>query len=565
VKPPTYPFAALVGLEALKLALQLAAIDHRLSVLIKGDKGAAKSTAARGLADLLDRDAPFITLPIGATDDRLLGGLDIEKALKGEPALKRGLLAGAHGGVLYVDEVNLLPDHLADAVLDAVASGVHVVEREGFSASQQADFVLLGTMNPEEGSLRPQLLDRFALSVEVEATFDPRERRAIVERRLQYDANPAGFVDEWRNEQELQATRLADARVAVGVVSISPEILDLISERVVQQQVRSLRADLAVIRASRAAAALDRSLAVTIDHVDLVWPLAVGHRAARLSQPPNPPPTSPPPQRDREDRANHGGGATSERVFPVAPIAAPRLVVDHSGVERGNTARSDRAQTGVPTGARQATEPRELDVRATVQQSIVRTGNVTIAREDLHERVRAPQAGTRFVFVIDSSGSHAVHDRMRFVKGAVRALIDGAAGRRDELALVIARGAEAQLLVSPTTDASAIERAIEYVPTGGRTPLAHALELTAGLVNDATVAIVVTDGHANVPLRGHDAWADALAAASTIRCPAVVIDSEDEQHATGRPRALAEQMSATYLRLDELDATGAVVVLRGKR
>ncbi len=177
MRPPGFPFPALVGLDSLKMALQLAAIDRRLSVLIRGDKGAGKSTAARGLAELLERGAPFVNLPIGATDDRLLGGLDVEKALKGEPALKRGLLAEANGGVLYVDEVNLLPDHLADALLDAVASGVHVLEREGFSATEVADFVMVGSMNPEEGALRPQLLDRFALAVDVCAPMDPRVRR----------------------------------------------------------------------------------------------------------------------------------------------------------------------------------------------------------------------------------------------------------------------------------------------------------------------------------------------------------------------------------------------------
>ena len=177
MKPHGFPFPALVGLEPLKLALQLAAIDRRLSVLIRGDKGAGKSTAARGLADLLASGAPFVNLPIGATEDRLLGGLDVEKALKGEPALKAGLLADANGGVLYVDEVNLLPDHLADALLDAVASGVHLLEREGFSASQAARFVMVGSMNPEEGALRPQLLDRFALAVDVGAPMEPRARR----------------------------------------------------------------------------------------------------------------------------------------------------------------------------------------------------------------------------------------------------------------------------------------------------------------------------------------------------------------------------------------------------
>jgi magnesium chelatase subunit D len=148
MKTVGFPFAAIVGLDTLKLALQLAAIDFRVSVLVRGDKGAGKSTAARGLSALMDAAAPFVNLPIGATEDRLLGGLDVEKALKGEPSLRRGLLAEANGGVLYIDEVNLLPDHLADALLDAVASGVHTIEREGFSETQSANFAMIGSMNP---------------------------------------------------------------------------------------------------------------------------------------------------------------------------------------------------------------------------------------------------------------------------------------------------------------------------------------------------------------------------------------------------------------------------------
>src|SRR6202453_4547436 len=173
MKHLVYPFSAIVGQEEMKLALLLAAIDWRISVLLRGDKGAGKTTAARGLATLLPEPGPFIHLPIGATEDRLLGGLHLERALKGDPALKPGLLSEAHGGVLYVDEVNLLPAHLGDMLLDTASSGVNVVEREGLSASHAAEFVLLGSMNPEEGSLRPQLLDRFALAVDIAASLDP--------------------------------------------------------------------------------------------------------------------------------------------------------------------------------------------------------------------------------------------------------------------------------------------------------------------------------------------------------------------------------------------------------
>ena len=240
MKPIGFPFPALVGLEPLKLGLQLAAIDLRLSVLIRGDKGTGKSTAARGLVDLLAPGAPFVNLPIGATDDRLLGGLDVEKALKGEPALKPGLLADADGGVLYVDEVNLLPDHLADALLDAVASGVHVLEREGFSATQAAQFVMVGSMNPEEGALRPQILDRFALAVDVTASMDPAVRREVIERRLRYDADPAAFAHAWQDERARMAQQLGNARARVGSVTLTREMLDLIAERVVAHGVRSL-------------------------------------------------------------------------------------------------------------------------------------------------------------------------------------------------------------------------------------------------------------------------------------------------------------------------------------
>jgi magnesium chelatase subunit D len=605
MRPPGFPFPALVGLDSLKMALQLAAIDHRLSVLIRGDKGAGKSTAARGLVDILATGAPFINLPIGATDDRLLGGLDVEKALKGEPALKRGLLADAHGGVLYVDEVNLLPDHLADALLDAVASGVHVVEREGFSATEATDFVMVGSMNPEEGALRPQLLDRFALAVDVSAPMDPATRREVIERRLAYDADPAGFIAAWRAEQSRMARQLDEARTRLLDVILPGGILDLIAERIAGQNVRSLRADLAVVRGSRALAALQGSPAVEADHVEAVLPLALAHRATSRSRDPR----QEPPIGDRgsgiRDQGSgigdqgsgigdeHRGGSTiapAERVFAPLDLPSPRLVVDLSSPRAGTSADAPGGVArGVAIGARRTPEPRELDTRATllhaatrsgvmhaatrngvmhaatrngVMHAVTRSGAAEILTDDLHERVRLPRAGVRYVFVVDSSGSHAVQDRMRLVKGAAGALLDSAHGRRDEVVLIACRGASASVVVEPTPVLAEVQRALEYLPTGGRTPLAHALELAAGYITDASVVVVLTDGHANVASVSDDPWADALAAAAAIACPSLVIDSEEGPRATGRPRALAQAMRATHARLSDLDETSILHVVR---
>jgi len=560
---PQFPFAALVGLEPLKLALQLAAIDHRLSVVVRGEKGAGKSTAARGLAALLEGPSPFITLPIGATEDRLLGGLDVEKTLRGEPSLKRGLLAEANGGVLYIDEVNLLPDHLADALLDAVASGVHTVEREGFSVRQAADFVLLGSMNPEEGTLRPQLLDRFALAADVEAPSDLALRCEVLERRLAFDQDPDAFDRSWRTAQESVALALSAARSRISGVTLQREMLAYVAARVGEYQVKSLRADLAVVRASRAHAALDGADAVTEVHVEAVLPLALAHRTPAKLQSRTPPPTPQPSSgQSRQDDEQSSEGSSPERVFEAAPVSAPRLTARNTGDRAGRAGGDAGPSVGPVVASRRSDAPRELALRPSLVHAITNTGAAGLRVEDLHERVRAPKTSTRFILIVDSSGSHAIQDRMRLVKGTVNGLLEASHGRHDEVVVIACRGADAQVLVEPTSSRDDADRAIAYMPTGGRTPLAHGLQLAARYVTDDTVTVLITDGHANVPLRSDDAWADALAAASALNCAALVIDTEDERRATGNPKELAAAMGATCLRLEELDQANAVRLIR---
>jgi magnesium chelatase subunit I len=243
LRPTRFPFSAVVGHDDAKLALTLAAVDPAIGgVLLRGQKGAAKTTLARGLAALLPGEAPFAELPLGASEDRLVGTLDLAVALTaGERRFEPGLLAAAHGGVLYVDEVNLLADHLVDVLLDVAVSGVNRVEREGISHEHAARFVLVGSMNPEEGELRPQLLDRFGLAVDVASSLDPTERAEAVARRLAFDADATSFRAEWADAEAELRHRLDGARPA----RLEAELLRRISALCAAMGVDGLRADIA--------------------------------------------------------------------------------------------------------------------------------------------------------------------------------------------------------------------------------------------------------------------------------------------------------------------------------
>ncbi|MDT5106542.1 MAG: magnesium chelatase subunit, partial [Mycobacterium sp.] len=257
----SYPFSALVGQDRLRLALVLCAVRPEIGgVLIRGEKGTAKSTAVRGLATVLsavDDDARLVELPIGATEDRVVGSLDLQKVLRdGEHAFSPGLLARAHGGVLYVDEVNLLHDHLVDVLLDAAAMGRVHVERDGVSHSHEARFVLIGTMNPEEGELRPQLLDRFGLTVDVYASRDVDVRVEVIRRRMAFEADPEGFAARYADDDVDLARRITAARAAVADVVLPDGELRRIASLCAALDVDGMRADLVVARTAVAHAAL---------------------------------------------------------------------------------------------------------------------------------------------------------------------------------------------------------------------------------------------------------------------------------------------------------------------
>lgn len=321
-----YPFAAIVGQEQMKLALYLNLICPTLSgVLIRGDKGTAKSTAVRALADILPKievvtDCPFqltpaddlnvcrqcfreacrkrrlaresvpgalrhikvVELPVGATEDRVVGSLDLEHALQsGEQRIEPGLLAAAHRGILYVDEVNLLDDHVVDVLLDAAAMGVCTIEREGISFTHPSRFILVGTMNPEEGELRPQLLDRFGLSVQVEGIADQESRVMVMERRVAYDEHPDQFAAQWAKPSSALAERIEAARILYPEVTISREHLYAIADFCLRIGVDGHRGDIIMMKTAKALAAYDNRREVVRADVDLAAELALPHRLRR--------------------------------------------------------------------------------------------------------------------------------------------------------------------------------------------------------------------------------------------------------------------------------------------
>lgn len=275
-----YPFTAICGQEDFKLALTLCMIDPGLGgVLALGDKGTGKTTTVRGLSHLL-QDLPFVNLPIGATEDRVLGTVKLDVLLNEKRLeIQTGLLAAAHQGILYIDEVNLLSDYLMDVLLDAAATGGYYLERDTISQWVESRFCLVGTMNPEEGNLRPQLLDRFGLSVHINTPADKALRMEIVQRRVAFDMDAAAFVKRFKNEEELLAAKIISAQTMLAAVKILPDIYEVVAELCIQHQVEGMRADILLMKAARAHAAYHGQVKVTAADIEAVQGFVLSHRS----------------------------------------------------------------------------------------------------------------------------------------------------------------------------------------------------------------------------------------------------------------------------------------------
>jgi magnesium chelatase subunit D len=625
-----YPFTAIVGMDDLRLGLLLNAVSPAVGgVLVRGEKGTAKSTAVRALSALIPevpvvfgcrfscdpalpdpacpdgphepggsvaRPARMVELPVGASEDRLVGALDIERALaEGVKAFEPGLLADAHRGILYVDEVNLLHDHLVDLLLDAAAMGASYVEREGVSVRHAARFLLVGTMNPEEGELRPQLLDRFGLTVEVAASREPDQRVEVVRRRLAYDDDPAGFAARWANEESALRSRIAAARALLPEVRLGDGALRQIAATCAAFEVDGMRADIVMARTATTLAAWAGRTDVLAEDVRQAALLALPHRRRRNpfdapgldedkldetlqefgdddpepdpdgpgggGRPPQGGPDVPPqgaagqtdteqgdagqgdapaqPQESESGEPQSAGGGEQQAVRAAEPFRTKVLSVP--GLGEGAAGRRSRARTehGRTTGARRPQGAlTKLHLAATVQAAAPhqrargRSGRgLVVRRDDLRQVTREGREGNLVLFVVDASGSMAARQRMSAVKGAVLSLLLDAYQRRDKVGLVTFRGKEAEVALPPTSSVDAAAARLQTLPTGGRTPLA------AGL------------------LRAHEVLR-VERMRDPSRRPLLVVVTDGR--ATGGPDPVA--LAARAARLHAADGTAAIVV-----
>lgn len=564
------PFSAVVGQEDAKLALLLNACDRRIGgVLLRGDKGTAKTTLARGLAALLGDGAPFVELPVGATEDRVVGTLDLAAALTGgEKRFDPGLLHAAHRGVLYVDEINLLPDHLVDVLLDVAATGVNRIEREGMSHSHPSRFLLVGSMNPEEGDLRPQLLDRFGLAVDILTPSDLAVRSAALQRRLAFDSDAERIRAQFGPLDADLAARLAGTRPA----RLPDRLVEAVSALCASVGAEGLRADLTICRAAAALAGWERREEVSPGDVRRVAPLALAHRARRD---PFDPAGMDQPQMEQalDETLGPPDGGAGETVHDPTPVRVPPAA-----------ARVDRSRSAPATGRRtDALGPRgrmigdrapdgpvsSVAVAATVRQAAGRPrdpgSRVVVEARDVRQAIHQHRSANLIVMAVDASGSMGARQRMETAKGAVMALLRDAYQRRDLVSLVSFRGDGAEVLLRPTGSVEVARARLAELPTGGQTPLAAglltALEVATSPGRAASyfpLIVVITDARAT---SGPDAVESATAAAGLVRrsgVTAVVIDVEGAGGGNGTRLGLAADlastMGASYVSVTDLTA-----------
>ena len=660
-----YPFSAIVGQERMTRALILNAIRPSIGgLLIRGEKGTAKSTAVRALAAVLpeiemvsgcpfncdpneyDRLCPeckakvkqgidlpvlkrkikVIDFPLGATEDRVLGSLDLEYAVKvGERRFTPGLLASAHRGILYIDEVNLLNDHIVDVILDAAGMGMNIVEREGVSYMHRAEFILIGTMNPEEGELRPQLLDRFGICIQVEGIEDADERVRLIKLRERFDKNSSDFIMAYQTDQNNLSQKIVRSRKRLSHVKISDEMVQLCSKLALDAFVAGHRADIVIRKTALTIACYEDRDSVTKENVNEAADLVLFHRM-RMPPPPaqheheekeRSQEKSPEDEKDKEkpeekpetqnrqknevreeekegeekdqkeSEKNMSGIPILENVFPVGDtFKVRRIQIKRDRILRKGSGRRSRTRTSSKAGRYiMSTMERKMNdlaldatLRAAAPYQKRRSRQdvaIVIEESDIREKIREKRIGNFIVFVVDASGSMGAGKRMIETKGAILSLLMDAYQKRDKVALVAFKGDSAQVLLPPTSSIELAHKLLEELPTGGKTPLCHGIFLGYQIIQSYfrkdphiyPLLILISDGKANVSQYGGKPLSEAMEMAEEIKNDArvntaVVNVEKSGLISFGLAHQLSLQMGARYFKIEDLKADTLVKVLQ---